>query len=104
MSGPRDPVSRREEIEAAITAYNADQASLLLLPPDAARLLAVMFRENSVCRRPFEDLVAEGFDRWPLHKLLRGLVDAGFLSKGPRHQGRYGFTTYTLHLPPRRQP
>ena len=104
MSLSRPTVSRRGDIEAAIAAYNADQASLLLLPPDAARLLAVMFPQSTVCQRQLKDLVAEGFDRWPLEKLLRGLVDAGFLSKGPRHKGRHGFTTYTLHLPPRRQP
>ena len=98
---PSRPAAPRD-IEAAIADYNSTDR--VALPREAVRLLTVMFPQSTVCQRPLKDLVAEGFDRWPLEKLLRGLVDAGFLSKGPRHQGRYGFTTYTLHLPSRRQP
>jgi hypothetical protein len=90
-------LSRRTEIEAAIAAHNsADREPLL--PPAAALLLAVMFRRGSVCQRSLDDLAAEGFDRRSLPKLLRGLVEAGFLSKG-RPSVRAP-NTYTLHLPP----
>ena len=95
----RAPLSRRSEIEAAIAAHNsADRETLL--PPDAARLLRAMFPRGSVCQRRLEDLVAEGFDRRTLPRLLRSLVDAGFLSKEP---GRGFASTYRLHLPPMRR-
>jgi hypothetical protein len=68
-----------------------------LLPPAAARLLAVMFRRGSVCQRSLDDLATGGFDRRSLPKLLRGLVEAGFLSKDRRPRVP---NTYTLHLPP----
>jgi hypothetical protein len=84
-------------IEAAIAAHNsADRESLL--PPAATLLLAVMFRRGSVCQRSLDDLATEGFDRARLPRLLRGLVEAGFLSKD-RPSG-HGPNTYTLHLPP----
>ena len=90
---------RRKDIEAAIAAYNdADRG--MLLPPEAARLLSVMFHRGSVCQIRLEDLVLEGFDKRTLQKLLRSLVDAGFLSKGLDHADRRGPTTYHLHLPP----
>jgi hypothetical protein len=66
---------RKKEIEAAIAAYNATD-SAMLLPPDASRLLSVMFRP----------------------RLLRALAEAGFLSK-EQAQGRDP-NTYHLHLPP----
>jgi hypothetical protein len=92
---------RRTEIEGAIAAHNsADREPLL--PPAAGRLLSVMFRRGSVCQRSLDDLAAEGFDRRGLPRLLRGLVEAGFLTKEP-WAGRVP-TTYTLHLPPRAQP
>ena len=93
---------RREEIEAAIAAHNAvDADRRLLLPPAAGRLLAAMFRRSSVCQRSVDDLATEGFDRRTVSRLLRGLIEAGFLSKEPT-LGRV--STYQLHLPPRRQP
>ena len=94
----RAPLSRRREIEAAIAAHNsADRETLL--PPDAARLLRAMFPRGSVCQRRLEDLVAEGFDNRTLPRLLRSLVDAGFLSK----EATRGLpSTYRLHLPPGR--
>ena len=88
---------RRREIEAAIAAYN-DADPETLLPPDAARLLSVMFRRSSVCQRSLADLAAEAFSRDRLVKRLLRLVEAGFLSKPPR-SGR-GPHTYRLHLPP----
>jgi hypothetical protein len=87
--------SRRDDIEAAVTEA--------LLPPEAARLLAVMFPGGSVYQRSLDDLAAEGFDRRSLPRLLRALIDAGFLSKEPR--SGIGVTNiHHLHLPPRRQP
>ena len=59
-----------------------------------------MFPRGSVCQRRLEDLVAEGFDRRTLPRLLRSLVDAGFLSK----EATRGLpSTYHLHLPPVRR-
>jgi hypothetical protein len=89
---------RRIAIEAAIAAHNNSADREPLLPPAAALLLAVMFRRGSVCQRSLDDLATEGFDRRSLRKLLRGLVEAGFLSKD-RRRPRVP-NTYTLHLPP----
>ena len=91
------PLSRRREIEAAIAAHNsADRETLL--PPSAARLLTVMFPEDNVCQRRLLELEAEGFDGRTLRRLLRALVDAGFLST-ERPWGAVP-NTYRLHLPP----
>jgi hypothetical protein len=90
---------RKREIEAAIAAYNATDPEALL-PPEAARLLAVMFRRSSMCQRSLEDLAGEGFDRMKLPRLLRALIEAGFLS--PTGERAYP-ATYRLHLPPRRR-
>jgi hypothetical protein len=92
---------RRKEIEAAIAAYN-DAEGGMLLPPDAGRLLAVMFPRAPVFRGAVGGLVAKGFDNRTLIPLLRALVVAGFLSKDPGRRSL--ITTYHLHLPPRRQP
>jgi hypothetical protein len=48
----------RREIEAAIAAYNAADPDMLL-PPDAVRLLTIMFRRSSVCQRSEAQLAAE---------------------------------------------
>jgi hypothetical protein len=91
---------RKRDIEAAIAAYSDTDDGLLLLPSDAARLLAVMFPRRSIWQGRFEDLVAAGIDRDTLRKLLRGLVDAGFFST----TGEQGMPpTYHLHLPPVRR-
>jgi hypothetical protein len=89
------------DIQAAIAAYNATDPEALL-PPDAAHLLAVMFRRSSVCQRSQDDLAAEGFDRRAIPHLLRALVEAGFLSK-ERRFGKGAINVYYLHLPPRRR-
>ena len=91
-------MSRRTAIEAAIAAHNSSDREPLL-PPAAALLLAVMFRRGSVCQRSLDDLAKEGFDRRDLSKLLRALVEAGFLSKD-RTPGRGALNAYTLHLLP----
>jgi hypothetical protein len=92
---------RRREIEAAIAAHNA-AGRRPLLTPEAARLLAAMFAEADVCQRNLESLASEGFSRGILVRLLRGLIEAGFVSKerGVSHAPN----TYRLHLPPPRQP
>ena len=94
-------MSRRTEIKAAIAAHNRNAQERLLLPPDAERLLAVMFPRDTVCRRSVPSLAAEGFDRRTLPHLLESLIDVGFLSKEPGRRGFIG--TYYLHLPPRRR-
>ena len=92
-------MSRTKDIKAAIAAYN-DADPEMLLPPEAARLLSVMFRRSSVCQRRLDDLVPEGLDKRTLEKLLRCLVDAGFLSKGLDRNRQGAPLTYYLHLPP----
>ena len=68
---------RRREIEAAIAAYN-DADPETLLPPDAARLLSVMFRRSSVCQRSVAHLAAEASDTIRLVKrLLRKVFGPG---------------------------
>jgi hypothetical protein len=89
---------RKRDIEAAIAAYNATDPEALL-PPEAARLLAVMFRRSSMCQRGVADLAAEGFDRRILPRLLRALGEAGLLSK-ERRFGQGTANIYRLHLPP----
>ena len=95
---------RRTQIEAAIAAHNAAAADRELgLPPAAGRLLAVMFpRGSSICQRSLDALAAEGFDRRGVPRLLRALVEAGFLSKERGH-GPGAPNTYRLHLPPVRR-
>jgi hypothetical protein len=92
---------RRDEIAAAVAAYDSANPSAPL-PRHAARLLAIMFPAEDVCQQSLDELTAEGFDRRAVPRLLRGLVEAGFLSK-ERPSGRIP-TIHTLHLPPRRQP
>ena len=93
---------RRDEITAAVA---ADASASLGAPlrRSAARLLAVMFPSDDVCRQScWEALAAEGFSREDLKATLRQLLAAGFLSKGQR-VGRGG-DAYRLHLPPQRLP
>jgi hypothetical protein len=45
------PSPRKRDIEAAIETHNGqDQERLLLLPPDAVRLLALMFPRDTIYR------------------------------------------------------
>jgi hypothetical protein len=94
---------RKRDIEAAIAAYNRTEQGTLLLTPDAARLLTVMFRRTSVCRRSLDALAAEGFSRRALPRLLQALIEAGFLSKEPQ-PGQGTPNIYYLHLPPLVRP
>ena len=89
---------RRREIEAAIAAHNATDPEAAL-PPSTTRLLIAMFPEVDVCRRGLADLMAEtGNHRRRVERLLRLLMEAGFLSK-EESPGRHP-NVYRLHLPP----
>jgi hypothetical protein len=92
---------RRDEVAAAISAYNATGRKPLLAD-DAIRLLTAMFANTDVCRRNRESLAAEGFSRGTLDLLLQVLIETGFVSK-ERGVGRAP-NTYRLLQPQRRQP
>jgi hypothetical protein len=55
-----------------------------------------MFPRDSVYRRSVASLQAEGFTKRALARLLKRLIDTGFLSKEPGQGGVV--TTYRLHL------
>jgi hypothetical protein len=57
-----------------------------------------MFRRGSVCQRSLGSLVAEGFDKVAVIRLLRALTTTGFVSKDPGRKGL--IPAYHLHLPP----
>jgi hypothetical protein len=86
---------RRDDIAAAVAAYNRANPSAAL-PPNAAQLLAVMFPSEDVCQRSQEAIAAEGFSRDRLPAMLQRLVEAGLLS---RHRVAQVPDTYRLHLP-----
>jgi hypothetical protein len=92
---------RKRDIEAAIAAYNSSDQGRFVLPPEAARLLAVMFPRDDVCLRSPQSIAAAGFDKATVIRLLRALATIGFVSIEPDQQGVP--RTYRLHLPPRRQ-
>jgi hypothetical protein len=71
--------SRREAVFAAVEAHNRAHPTAPL-PRSAARLLAVMFPTEDVCFASQETLRAEGFGH-TLPKVLRALVEAGFVSR-----------------------
>ena len=87
---------RRDEIAAAVAAYDRDRPDAPL-PRNAARLLAVMFPSEDVCHRSLDDIVAEGFSRNRLPATLRRLEEAELLSR-ERGSARIP-DTYRLHLP-----
>ena len=70
---------RREAAFAAVEAYNRAHPKARL-PRPAARLLAVMFADQDVCCLSQQALMAEGFGD-TLRRVLRALVEAGFMSK-----------------------
>jgi hypothetical protein len=87
---------RQDDIAAAIAAYDSANPKARL-PRNAARLLAVMFPTEDVCKRSLEAIAAGGFSRDRLPATLRRLIETGFLS---RHQGSGPVPhTYRLHLP-----
>ena len=87
---------RRDEIAAAVAAYDRDHPDTPL-PRNTVRLLAAMFGRDDICQRSQEAIAAEGFSRDRLPAMLRRLVEAGFLS---RHRVARVPDTYRLHLPP----
>ena len=87
---------RRDEIAAAVAAYDRDHPDTPL-PRNASQLLAVMFPSEDVCQRSQEAIATEGFNRDRLPAMLRRLVEAGLLS---RHRVPRVPDTYRLHLPP----
>ena len=91
---PTDPC-RRDEIAAAVAAYDRDHPDAPL-PRNAGRLLATMFSSEDVCHRSLEDIVAEGFSRNRLPATLRRLEEAELLSR-ERGSARIP-DTYRLHL------
>jgi hypothetical protein len=96
-----DVADRREALFAAVEAYNHAHPQAPL-PRPAARLLAVMFSSNDVCRQSFEALKAEGFGQKTVISALRALVAEGLLL---REVGSGGIpNTYRLHLPPAGEP
>jgi len=90
---------RRDAIAAAFAAYNRIDRETATLPPSALRLLTVMFPRSDVCRRSVASLAQEeGFDVRTLRRMLRVLLEAGFLSK--EESLAPVPNTYHLHLPP----
>ena len=71
--------SRRDAFFTAVEAYNRTHRGPPL-PRPAARLLAVMFADQDVCCLSQQALMAEGFGN-SLRRVLRALVEAGFMSK-----------------------
>ena len=89
---------RRDAIAAAFAAYNRIDRETAVLPPPALRLLTVMFSRSDTCRRSVASLAQEGFDVRTLRRMLRVLLEAGFLSK--EESLAPVPNTYHLHLPP----
>jgi DNA-binding IscR family transcriptional regulator len=91
---------RKRDLAAAIAAHNRSTfRDAPLLSSHAIRLLTVMFADADTCQRTLDSLAREGFNPSTLHRFLKNLSDAGFISiqRGVPN-------TYRLHLPPRVQP
>jgi hypothetical protein len=93
--------ARREEIEAAVAAYNAANPRAPL-PRNAARLLTAMFPAVDLYQGSLEAIAGLGFGQRHLPRTLPRLADAGLLVRQPGAGGVPN--TYWLTLPPRRQP
>jgi hypothetical protein len=87
-----------DEVAAAIAASNATGRQPPLEAADAMRLLTAMFADADVCQRNLESLMAAGFSRGTLVRLLRVLIETGLVSKDRR--GSRAPNTYHLILPP----
>jgi hypothetical protein len=87
---------RRDDITAAVAAYNV-AARGPLLPPAATRLLTVLFADADACQRSIASLAQEGFDSRNLLRLLARLIAAGLVSKEPGLGSLPN--VYRLHLP-----
>ena len=89
------PLSRREEIEAAVAAYDCANPSAPL-PRSAAQLLIAMFPRDDAYQGRVANLRTGELDGRTVRDLLRALVDAGILFQ----ERRRGVTsTYRLLLP-----
>jgi hypothetical protein len=73
---------RKRDIEAAIAAHNRTAPLTRRLPPEAARLLIVMFPRGDVCQRTVASLTAEGFDRARSNGTLLWYAQAGGATRG----------------------
>ena len=93
--------SRRDEIDAAVAAYNATGRKPPLKAVDARQLLTIMFADADVCCRNLDSLWAEGFSAGLLVQLLHNLIETGLVSK-ERGKGSAP-NIYRLHLPPQAQ-
>jgi hypothetical protein len=87
---------RREEIEAAVAAYDRTNP-LAPLPRNTVRLLAAIIPTGDACQRSLDDVAALGFGRKQLPSALNRLVRAGFLT------WEVGTDTFRLHVPPVRR-
>jgi hypothetical protein len=96
-------MARKEEIEAAVAAYDAANP-LTPLQRNAARLLIAMFPTGGICQRKPDEIATSGFSQGSLPRTLERLARAGFLSfqRGPGQRGA-GAATYQLHIPPVRR-
>ena len=95
---------RRDDIAAAVAAHNTTVQARRGVPPEAARLLAVMFPQDDVCQRSVGSFAAEGFDHASARRLLLALLSAGFVSKAHILASRGELPPYArLHLPPRQR-
>ena len=89
--------SRRDDIEAAIAAYERANP-LTPLPRNAAPLLTALFTDGDVYRGSLDDVAALGFSRKHLPATLKRLAKAGFLSR--EFDAASAPDTYRQHLPP----
>ena len=89
--------SRRDDIEAAIAAYERANP-LTPLPRNAAQLLTALFTDGDVYRGSLDDVAALGFSGRHLPATLKRLAKAGFLSR--EFGAGSAPDTYRQHLPP----
>ena len=89
--------SRRDDIEAAVAAYERANP-LTPLPRNAAPLLTALFTDGDVYRGSLDDVAALGFSRQHLPATLKRLAKAGFLSR--EFGAGSAPDTYRQHLPP----
>jgi hypothetical protein len=87
------PLSRREEIEATVAAFDAANP-LTPLPRNAARLLAAMFAAGDLYQGSLEAIAALGFGPRHLPRTLPLLAEAGLLVRQP---GPAACLTWTSH-------
>jgi hypothetical protein len=88
---------RRNAITAAVEAHNLAHPTARLARP-AARMLAVMFDTQDVCRQSLDALSdASSVSRPTAQSVLRGLLAAGVIAKEEKGHGQHA-NRYRLHL------